>query len=50
MNIRSSKLRFRVTFVTFAASPRKKTGQAEYRFHTRAFRCQPSVNFGQELA
>ena len=30
MNIRSSKLRFRVTFVTFACLPRERAGRTEY--------------------
>jgi hypothetical protein len=50
MNIRSSKLRFRVTFVTFAAPPRDKVMNAEYLFGDKAFRCEPCVNFGQKLA
>ncbi len=50
MNIRSSKLRFCVTFVTFAGLPREKAGRTEYLFGKEAFRCEPSVNFEQELA
>ena len=50
MNIRSSKLRFRVTFVTFAGLPRERAGRAEYLSGKKAFRCEPCVNFEQGLA
>jgi hypothetical protein len=46
MNIRSSKQRFRVTFVTFGCLPREQAGGTEYLFGERAFRCEPCVNFG----
>ena len=50
MNIRSSKLRFRVTFVTFAGLPRERAGRADYLSGKKAFRCEPCVNFEQGLA
>ncbi len=46
MNIRSSELRFRVTFATFACPLRQKAGRAEYLFGEKAFRCEPRANFG----
>ncbi len=49
MNIRSSKLRFRVTFVTFACLPREGAGKIEHMFGEKAFGCEPSVNSERDI-